>query len=44
MCLLYFNIYPEKVGGNHNASIKRCEFIINEFNKFKYEWILINIE
>ena len=28
------NFYPEKVAGNHNASVKRCEFIIEEFNKF----------
>jgi hypothetical protein len=31
------SFYPEKVGGNHNASMKRCEFIIIEFNKFKTE-------
>ena len=30
--------YPEKVGGDHKASINRCEFIVNEFDKFKYEW------
>ena len=28
------NFYPEKVGGNHNASSKRCEFIVDEFKKF----------